>query len=89
MQKIGAISATAVGLLAAGGVNVVVGLYYYLCVVKRMYIHEPRDPSPISVPAATKFLMYALTAVLLLLGLYPGPFVTLATEAARTAFAAQ
>ncbi len=81
-------SATAVGLLAAGGVNVVIGLYYYLGVVKRMYVHEARDPSPLSVPSSTKFLMYALTAVLILLGIYPGPFVTLATEAARVALTA-
>jgi NADH-quinone oxidoreductase subunit N len=73
-------------LLAAGGVNVVVGLYYYLCVVKRMYIHEPKDPSPVRVPGSTAFLLYSLTAILVLLGVFPGPFVSLATDAARVAF---
>jgi NADH-quinone oxidoreductase subunit N len=73
-------------LLAAGGVNVVVGLYYYLCVVKRMYIHEPKDLSPIAIPGSTAFLLYSLTAALLVIGVYPAPFVTLATEAARIAF---
>jgi NADH-quinone oxidoreductase subunit N len=73
-------------LLAAGGVNVVIGLYYYLCVVKRMYIHEPKDPSPVKVAGSTAFLLYSLTAVLVLLGVFPGPFVTLATDAAKIAF---
>ena len=76
------------GLLAAGAVNVVIGLYYYLCVIKRMYIHAPRDPAPLPVPPATAALLYGLTTALLLLGIFPGPFVTMATEAARAAFGA-
>jgi NADH-quinone oxidoreductase subunit N len=80
-------SAVAVGLLSAAGINIVVGLYYYLCVVKRMYMHAPRDPSPIPVGGSTKALLYALTACLVLLGFFPGPFVTLATDAARVALA--
>jgi NADH-quinone oxidoreductase subunit N len=75
-------------LLCAGCVNVVIALYYYLCIVKRMYIHEPKDPTPLAVPPGTRFLLYSLTAILLLLGLFPGPFVTLATDAARSAFGA-
>lgn len=75
-------------LLVAGCVNVVIALYYYLCVVKRMYIHEPRDPSPLRVPSGARALLYSLTAILLVLGVFPGPFVTLATEAARAAFGA-
>ena len=75
-------------LLAAGGVNVVIGLYYYLCVIKRMYIHQAKDPTPLRVPGSTAFLLYALTGVLVLIGLFPAPFVTLATEAAVAAFGA-
>jgi NADH-quinone oxidoreductase subunit N len=73
-------------LLAAGGVNVVIGLYYYLCVIKRMYMHEAKDPAPLAVPSSTAFLLYSLTATLLLIGIFPAPFVTLATEAAKVAF---
>lgn len=74
------------GLLAAGCVNVVIGLYYYLCFVKRMYIHPPADPTPLPVAPRTAALLYGLTAALLVMGVWPGPFVTLATEAARAAF---
>jgi NADH-quinone oxidoreductase subunit N len=73
-------------LLVAGCVNVVIGLYYYLCVVKRMYIHAPRDASPLRVPGSTAFLLYTLTAALVVIGVYPAPFVALATDAARAAF---
>lgn len=73
-------------LLVAGGINVVVGLYYYLCVIKRMYIHAPRDASPLRVAGPSAALLYSLTGLLILLGLFPGPLVTLATDAARVAF---
>jgi NADH-quinone oxidoreductase subunit N len=72
-------------LLVAGGLNVVIGLYYYLCVVKRMYMHEAKDPSPLRVPGSTAFLLYSLTGILLVLGVVPGPFVTLAVRAAKQA----
>ncbi len=75
-------------LLCAGCVNVVIGLYYYLCFVKRMYIHPPADPTPLRVAPRTAALLYALTAALLFVGIWPGPFVTLATDAARAAFGA-
>jgi NADH-quinone oxidoreductase subunit N len=73
-------------LLAAACVNVVIGLYYYLCVVKRMYMHAPRDPSPLFVPARAKALLYALIAVLVILGVAQGPLVEAATDAARAAY---
>ena len=73
-------------LLAAGALNVVIGLYYYLCVIKRMYIHEAKDPTPLAVPGSTVFLLYSLTGALVAIGIFPGPFVTLATQAARAAF---
>ena len=73
-------------LVVAGCINVVIALYYYLCVVKRMYIHEPKDPTPLAIPAGTRFLLYSLTGILLVLGIYAGPFVTLATDAAKAAF---
>ncbi len=76
-------------LLAAAGVNIVIGLYYYLCVIKRMYIHPPKDPSPIAVPAGTKALLYALIGAIVLLGVFPGEAVAAATRAARQAFGLQ
>ena len=72
-------------LLIAGALNVVFALYYYLCVVKRMYLHEARDPTPLAVPASAKLLLYSITAILVVLGVFPGPFVTLATRAAGAA----
>ena len=34
-------------LLIVGLINIVISLYYYLIVVKKMYINEPTDPSPL------------------------------------------
>jgi NADH-quinone oxidoreductase subunit N len=73
-------------LLAAAGINVVIGLYYYLNVVKRMYMQEPVDPSPIEVSPGTRAVLLVLVLAMVVIGIYPGPLVTMATVAARVAF---
>ena len=35
-------------LITVGLINIVISMYYYLIVVKKMYINEPIDPSPLS-----------------------------------------
>ncbi len=77
-----------VGLLIAAGLNVVIGLYFYLCVIKRIYMHEPTDDAPIPVPAGTRALLLGLVAAMVALGIYPGPVVAMATAAAKVAFGA-
>jgi NADH-quinone oxidoreductase subunit N len=73
-------------LLAAAGLNVVIGLYYYLCVIKRMYMQDAEDESSITVAPGTRALLYTLTVAMIGIGLFPGPVVTMATDAARLAF---
>lgn len=73
-------------LLAGAGINVVIGLYYYLCVVKRMYMQEPVDGSPITVAPGTRALLLGLVAAMVVMGIYPTPFVNMAAAAARAAF---
>src|SRR5689334_13092766 len=36
-------------LIIVGLVNIVISMYYYLIIVKQMYINEPVDPSPIGI----------------------------------------
>jgi NADH-quinone oxidoreductase subunit N len=52
-----------------------------LIVVKKMYINEPTDPSPITASMPTKVAVYTGIAGTLLLGIYPGPFIDWAVNA--------
>ncbi len=62
-------------LIVVGLVNIVIALYYYLIVVKKMYINEPTDPSRLSVSAPIKAVVYVSLTGTLLLGIYPRPFI--------------
>ncbi len=62
-------------LLIVGLVNIVIAMYYYLVVVKKLYISEPSDPAPITVPWALKAVIYVSLAGVLALGIYPKPFM--------------
>jgi NADH-quinone oxidoreductase subunit N len=49
-------------------------MYYYLIVVKKMYISEPHDPSPLKVSGQIKAVVYICLAGTLAIGVYPQPF---------------
>lgn len=62
-------------LLIVGLVNIIIALYYYLVVVKKLYIAEPTDRTPIPVPWALKATIYISLAGVLILGIYPKPVI--------------
>lgn len=68
-------------LLIVGLVNVVISMYYYLVVVKKMYINEPADPTPLSVSPPLKTAVFVGVAGTVLLGVYPDPFINWAVAA--------
>ncbi|MDA0737680.1 MAG: hypothetical protein O2999_00780 [Nitrospirae bacterium] len=68
-------------LLIVGLINIVISMYYYLIVVKKMYINEPTDPTPITVSVPLKTAVYIGIAGTLLLGIYPKPFIDWAVSA--------
>ncbi len=68
-------------LLIVGLINIVISMYYYLIVVKKMYINEPTDPSPITASMPIKVAVYSGIAGTILLGIYPGPFIDWAVNA--------
>jgi NADH-quinone oxidoreductase subunit N len=74
------------GLVFLGAVLTVVALYYYLLVARRMYIEAPTRREPVPMPG----LLGAAIAVCALgvvgIGVYPGPWVTLAEQVASTLF---
>src|SRR5436189_206772 len=76
-------------LLAYSGIaqigSIVISLYYYLVVVKKMYISEPSNPTPITVSGALQAVIYVGLAGTLILGIWPKPFMAY-TVAATTIF---
>ncbi len=62
-------------LVIVGLINVVISMYYYLVVVKKIYISEPTDPTPISVSPALQAVVYISLIGVLALGIYPKPFI--------------
>ena len=72
-------------LIVVGLISIVISLYYYLVVVKKMYISEPSDPTPITVSGALQAVIYVGLAGTLILGVYPKPFIEY-TVAATTIF---
>ena len=76
-----------VNLVFFGIVFSVVSLYYYLQVVRRAYILEPKVDTPIEVPAAETALVFLCIAMTVVLGAFPGAFMSLAERAATAFFA--
>ncbi len=69
------VEAHRVWLAALGAVNVAISLYYYLMVVKRMYLDAPRVASPIRVSALTRAALAGLVLGILAVGLVQEPFL--------------
>ncbi|MEI6033858.1 MAG: NADH-quinone oxidoreductase subunit N [Verrucomicrobiae bacterium] len=60
-------------LVAIGVVTVACGFYYYLKVVRAMYWQpSPDDAPPVEVSPLARFAIAFLTALILILGVYPG-----------------
>ena len=66
-------------------VNSVIAAFYYLNVVRYMYFTPPveGEDGPIAVPTLFQFLLTLNGAVTLLIGIYPQPFIDLATQSMR------
>jgi NADH-quinone oxidoreductase subunit N len=60
-------------LIAVGLINVVISMYYYLIVAKKMYISEPHDRSPLKVSGPIKTVVYVCLIGTLAIGVYPQP----------------
>jgi NADH-quinone oxidoreductase subunit N len=67
-------------------VNSFISLYYYLLIIKAMYLSPPEQPTRFRVPA----VMTATIAVLLIgvfaIGIYPGPLLAAAANATKFLF---
>ena len=70
-----------VWLALIAGVNIVISLYYYLMVVKRIYVDPPRSTSPIAVTPGIRLLLGLSIIGIVVIGIFQGPFL----DAAMTA----
>ena len=71
-------------LVAAVLIGVVISLYYYFGVVRAIYwLQEAPDLSPIRTSVPMRVSLGVCIAAMFALGLYPGPFLSWATDAAK------
>ena len=75
-------STLGVVLAVAMVVNSVISLYYYIGVVRVMYLSDPEDEGTVSFPRPVTVAVAAALVGVIVLGVYPEPFARLA-DAAR------
>jgi NADH-quinone oxidoreductase subunit N len=64
-----------------------ISLYYYLVVMRAMYVSEPQDHTRFSVPLAMSGSLAVLTLGVFLVGLYPAPLFDVTDSVAAVLFA--
>lgn len=69
-----------------GAINVIISLYYYLMVVKRIYIDPPISAYPISVSWPVRLTLWLAMAGILGIGIFQGPFLDAALAAVKGMF---
>ncbi len=69
-----------------GAVLTVVALYYYLVVARRMYIEEPASATPVPVPGPLMVAIIGCVAGIIVMGVYPEPWVRACMRVAMTLF---
>jgi NADH-quinone oxidoreductase subunit N len=74
------------GLVLLGAVLTVVALYYYLLVARRMYIEAPVNNAPVRVPALLSLGIALCALAVIVIGIYPGPWVALTMRVAQSLF---
>jgi NADH-quinone oxidoreductase subunit N len=78
-----AINADLEWLVVVGVVNSVIAAYYYLRVIKVMYLSEPLSDEPIATGFPIKLAMVMTTGGVLIFGVYPTQLLELAKTAAQ------
>ncbi len=75
-----------VPLVFIGFIMSMVSVYYYLLVVRTMYMEEGEGLPVIRSGGATRFALLVTMVITLLLGIYPSPLADMATKAATSLF---
>ena len=78
-----AIDAGLYGLCVLGVLSSVVGAYYYLRIVKIMYLDAPADEANDPMPRELSIIAGLFAGVCLVFFVYPSPLIDLATNAGQ------
>jgi NADH:ubiquinone oxidoreductase subunit 2 (subunit N) len=70
-------------LVFIAGVNIIISMYYYLRIVKRVYVDAPRIASPIPVSIPMRWVLAIAIAGIVGIGLIQGPFLDAAMAAVK------
>lgn len=79
----GVVKSQIIWLAILGAINVIIALYYYLVLVKRMYIEEPKVTTPIPVTLATRTALICTLLGIIALGVFQEPFLRIAESILR------
>ena len=78
-----AVQAHLVWLAVAGVINSVVSAYYYLRIIRTMYLESPRSEEQIAAPASLAVPLLITAGGVLLFGVLPGALLNLAIKATQ------
>jgi NADH-quinone oxidoreductase subunit N len=81
-----AVQANYVGLAVLGVLNSIIGLYYYLIVLKVVYLSAPKSETPVPARAAHKAALIISVLLVLILGVVLAPWFGWATNAGASLF---
>ncbi len=73
-----------IALVLIGVLNAIIGLYYYLMVVKVMFVdRSPAEDVPVPVPGVYRVALVVVVVGILIMGIYAGPWLAWSDMAAR------
>jgi NADH-quinone oxidoreductase subunit N len=78
-----AVSSGLTWLAVVGVVNSVVSAYYYVRVIKVMYLSDPADETPLASGIPLRLALVASVGVVIVYGIFPRPLLELARSAAE------
>ena len=82
-----AVNANMVWLAVIGVLNSIIGLYYYLIVLKHVYLYRSEeDDIPVPVTTPTRIALIVLTAAILIVGIAFAPWFEWSSTAASILF---
>jgi len=70
-------------LALIAGVNIVIALYYYLMIAKRMYVDAPQNACPIPVSSNMRLVLGIAIIGIIAIGIFQGPFLDAALSAVQ------
>ena len=68
--------------------NSLISVYYYLMVIKQMYMRPAEETGRLKIPPLTTAVLAGLVGVIFLVGIYPGPIADLIEEVTPVLFSA-